>query len=162
LIAALTTAKAFPSGAQVISPSVLNDHDWTGELVLNKADLYAALRRYVGSHPMANKKKPAKRSKASADRALNLGNVVAVLPYILIALQRAQEIVAATGDAQIGVAIDAFAAAGIQAIEAGIGKDVVNDPLVLDATRQVHEAFVSLKTAIADAKARNSSTGRLA
>jgi len=156
------TAKAFPSGLQVISPSVLGDHDWTGELVVNKADLYRALARYLGVTSMAKKKqKPTTTAEAddlarllTSDRALNLGSIMDLLPEILIALRKAQAIVAAEGDAAISLAIDEFAAVGIKAIEVGVGKDILNDAEVLAATKEAHEAFYAIKNAIVNARAR--------
>ena len=90
----------------------------------------------------------------TSDRALNLGSIMDLLPEILIALRKAQAIVAAEGDAAISLAIDEFAAVGIKAIEVGVGKDILNDAEVLAATKEAHEAFYAIKNAIVNARAR--------
>lgn len=104
----------------------------------------------------AKRKATAPALDAAAQRALkqNVGNIINILPYVLIALQMAQAIAAAEGEAQITIAIDGMAAASIQAIEAGAGKDILNDALVLNANKQITEGYFALKAAIADAKAR--------
>lgn len=87
----------------------------------------------------------------------NLGNVLALLPYIQLAMQKAQAIKDAKGSEKKKVAIEEFATTAIQAIEAGAGKDVINDPLVLSATGSVMDALKTLENVVADAKARHAS-----
>lgn len=85
----------------------------------------------------------------------NLGNVLSLLPYIQLAMQKAQAIKDAKGADKKKVAIEDFAMTAVAAIEVGAGKDVINDPMVLQATGAVMDALKSFENVVTDAKARH-------
>lgn len=87
---------------------------------------------------------------------INLGNLVSLLPYIQLAMQKAQSIKDAKGTDKKKVAIQDFAATAVQAIEAGLDKDVVSDPLVLAAVGSVMDALKNFENVVADVKAKQS------
>jgi hypothetical protein len=84
-----------------------------------------------------------------------LGNIFTLIPYIQMAMQKAQAIKKASGADKKKVAIEEFTATAIQAIEAGAGKDVIEDSLVTAAAGSVMDALKAFENAVADAKRRH-------
>lgn len=90
---------------------------------------------------------------------INLGNVVALLPYIQLVMQKAQGIKEAKGIDKKKVAIEDFAQTAVLAIESGAGQDVVSDPLVLSAVGSVIDAIKNLENVVESAKAKHAPNG---
>ena len=74
----------------------------------------------------------------------NVATVLALLPLLAAALSQVEDIKDAADAAARKAAIKAFTETVVKAAETGTGKDLVNDPDVLDAVGKVFDAVVAL------------------